>query len=252
MKKQHQPSIILVKPQLGENIGTAARAMYNGGLTDLRLVKPKFGWPNENALKPSAGAIEIIKNATVYETTKDAIEDLSLVLATTARPRDMIKRVYTPRKAAEEMLSYHNSENKIGVLFGPERTGLHNDDIALSDGVITVPLNPDYTSLNLAQAVLLIAYEWFQINDNSEEKQLSDGGRLQAEKKELIGFFEHLESELDNSGFLRVLHKRPVMVRNIRNMFLRADLTSQEVRTLRGIISDLVDPYYKVRKGNKK
>ncbi len=249
MDQKTNPVIILVKPQLGENIGTAARAMYNGGLTELRLVKPKMGWPNDHAIKPAAGAIKIIEKAKVFETTQEAIADLGLVLATTARLRDMIKHVYTPRKAAEIMFDSYTRCEKIGVLFGPERTGLHNDDISCVDGIISVPLNPDYTSLNLAQAVLLVAYEWFQIKQHSPEVYLDKGDRKRATKEELLGLFSHLETELDRSGFLRVKHKRPIMVRNIRNMFLRADLTSQEVRTLRGVIADLVNPYYKDRSG---
>ncbi|MEN8236083.1 MAG: RNA methyltransferase [Pseudomonadota bacterium] len=244
------PVIILVKPQLGQNIGTAARAMYNGALTQLRLVQPKGGWPNIHAIKPAAGAHVILDNVQVFESTREAIADLNLVFGTTARIRDMNKYVLTPQKLAEKMQSLTQEGSRVGVLFGPERTGLDNEDMSLVDGLIHVPLNPDYSSLNLAQAVLLIAYEWFKIQHDTEPERLKKDDSPFATKEELLGFFEHLERELDASGFLRVLDKRPVMVRNIRNMFLRSAFTAQEVRTLRGIVSSLAHPYHS-RKENK-
>ncbi len=248
-EQSNAPVIILVKPQLGENIGTAARAMYNGALTQLRLVKPRNGWPNTHAIKPAAGANVILDNVQVYDTTREAIADLNIVYGTTARIRYMNKYLYTPQTAAENIAQHIKTGSRVGVLFGPERTGLDNEDLSLVDGFINVPLNPEYTSLNLAQAVLLIAYEWFKTQIvEGEGVVLHKNDSPFASKQELLGFFEHLESELDNSGFLRVLPKRPVMVRNIRNMFLRMPLTSQEVQTLRGIVASLTHPHNQ-RKG---
>ncbi|MBL0942265.1 MAG: RNA methyltransferase [Alphaproteobacteria bacterium] len=239
------PVIILVKPQLGENIGTAARAMYNGGLASMRLVAPRSGWPDPSALKPSAGAYDIIMDAKVFETTREAISDLHLVYATTARMRDMNKPTFTPKQAVEALHDAIAKDVRVGILFGPERTGLENDDLSLVNGLIHIPLNPDFTSLNLAQAVLIMAYEWFQtLNIEGNRKPLRSQPPL-ASKSELLDFFDQLESELDRTGFLRVLHKRPVMVRNIRNIFQRLSLTSQEVKTLRGVIGSFARPYLK-------
>jgi len=233
------PAIILVEPQLGENIGTAARAMLNCGLTDLRLVKPRDGWPSEKARSAASGADKVIDGARLYESTDAAIADLARVYATTARQRGMIKRVATPRRAAKEMRKAASAGRKVGVLFGRERTGLENDDIALADAVIAVPLNPGFASLNLAQAVLLVGYEWFQAADETPPSQLIVNETRPATKAELLNFFVQLEKHLVDSGFLRNIEKRPSMVRNIRNLFQRAGLTRQEVRTLHGIVSDL-------------
>jgi tRNA/rRNA methyltransferase len=242
-RKQYAPSggpaIILVEPQLGENIGTAARAMLNCGLSDLRLVKPRDGWPSEKARAAASGADTVIDDARLYETTSEAIADLSRVYATTARQRGMTKRVVTPRRAASEMRKAAGGGQAIGILFGRERTGLENDDIALADAVIAVPLNPGFASLNLAQAVLLVGYEWFQVADKTPANQLVVNETRPATKAELLNFFQQLEKRLVESGFLRNVEKRPSMVRNIRNLFQRAGLTHQEVRTLHGIVSDL-------------
>lgn len=236
------PVVILVRPQLGENIGTAARAMRNGRLTELRLVAPKFGWPNPDAIKPAKGGAVLLENVKVYETTAEAIADLNLVFATTARTRDMIKTVHTPKKAIEIIHEKSQKGHKTGILFGPERTGLKNEDICRINDIITVPLNPDYTSLNLAQSVLLIAYEWYTKAYAQEVPASQLMARDEHElctKKELDGLYGHLEGELDKSGFLRHPQLRPTMIKNIRNIFARIPMTSQEVRTLRGIISAL-------------
>lgn len=244
-----EPVIILVNPQLGENIGTSARAMMNGGLTELRIVNPKLGWPNVHATKPAAGAVSVLENVQVFTSVQDAVADLNLVLATTARARYMNKSTYNPPEAAEVMWKSYNAGHKIGILFGPERTGLHNDDLTVADSLITIPLNPDYTSLNLAQAVLLMAYEWFKLKNSADYAEKANNEEGRACKKELVGLFDQLEFELDRSGFLRIEHKRATMIRNLRNIFLRANLTEQEVRTLRGVISDLVTPYFADRTG---
>lgn len=235
------PAIILVQPQLSENIGTAARAMMNCGLADLRLVRPREDWLQERAVRASSGAEAILHGATVYERTEDAVADLTHVYATTGRNRYMVKRVVTPRIAASEMRTHITEGRGCGVMFGPERTGLENDDIVLADTVLTVPLNPEHCSLNLAQAVLLMGYEWFQVaGDVQAEASMTKGarGRL-ANKQELVGFFEHMERELDACGFLRLPDKRPTMVRNLRNLFQRAEMTEQEVRTMHGVITEL-------------
>jgi tRNA/rRNA methyltransferase len=235
------PAIILINPQLGENIGMAARAMLNNALGDLRLVAPVHGWPNKHAIKPSAGAEVVLDAVQVFYDTKQAVADLSHVYATTARDRDMTKRVLTARAAAYEMRGVIKAGGKPGLIFGRESWGLNNDDVALADTLVTIPMNPAFSSLNLAQAVLLVGYEWFQSGDETEgvDERIPKNTRL-ANKDELVGMFEHLEAELDDCGFLRLPEKRPTMVNNIRNMFQRANMTEQEVRTFRGIISGLV------------
>lgn len=238
---QGGPAVILVEPQLGENIGMVARAMLNSALTDLRLVAPRDGWPNDKAVKTASGATVVLDGARVFATTAEAVADLHTVYATTARARDMTKDVVTPRQAAAEMRTFAAEDQKCGVLFGREAVGLHNDEVALADKILMVPLNPAFSSLNLAQAVLLMGYEWYQSAavqpDQSFEVRLDT---RPATKDELVGMFEHLERELDDCGFLGLPDKRPGMVRNLRNMFQRARMTEQEVRTFRGVISGLV------------
>ncbi|NQV82818.1 MAG: RNA methyltransferase [Rhodospirillales bacterium] len=235
------PAVILINPQLGENIGMAARAMLNCGLTDMRLVAPRDGWPNDSATNAASGALVVLENARVFSTTTEAVTDLNLVFASTARGRDMTKPVVTPRKAAAEMHeAWAASASKAGILLGPEAKGLHNDDVALADAVLTAQINPGFSSINLAQAVLLFGYEWYQASIDVVEREVPISAHTRpATKEELVGFFEHLERELDNCGFLHVKEKRPSMVRNLRNLFQRANLTEQEVRSLRGIVSGL-------------
>ena len=232
------PAIVLVAPQLGENIGTVARAMLNCGLTDLRLVRPRDGWPNEKAVPAASGADAVLEAATVFDRTEDAIADLSHVYATTARPRDMVKPVVTPRQAAGAMRAAVGAGDAVGVLFGGERSGLDNDDVVLADTVITVPLNPSFASLNLAQAVLLVGNEWFQAGPVDMPAEM-DRGAHPATKAVLQNFFEHLEQELDRAEFFRVAEKRPTMVRALRNLFQRAHPTEQEVRSLHGVVTAL-------------
>jgi tRNA/rRNA methyltransferase len=236
---QAGPAIVLVEAQLGENIGAAARAMLNCGLADLRLVRPRDGWPSEKARAAAAGADRVVDDARIYPSTESAIADLSLVYATTARPRDMIKPAVTPAAAAEAMHAAAARGARAGVLFGRERSGLANDDVALADFVLTVPLNPGFTSLNLAQAVLLVGYEWYGRADATPSVALNWGATRPATKAELVNFFHHLEEALDDSGFLALADKRPRMVRNIRNLFQRAGLSEQEVNTLHGIVKSL-------------
>jgi tRNA/rRNA methyltransferase len=236
------PAIILVAPQLGENIGTAARAMYNCGLGELRLVSPRDGWPNKKANAAASGADVVLQQARLFDSVEAALADLRHVYATTARDRYMVKRILTPRGGAREMRGFLAAGESCGILFGPERTGLVNDHIALADTVLTVPLNPAFSSLNLAQAVLLIGYEWFTAGEETPAEQLVTGHSKPATKEELLRFFGHFEEELDRSGFLRTSDKRPGMIRNLRNFFQRAQPTAQELRTLHGIITAFVGP----------
>ena len=233
------PAVILVEPQLGENIGMVARAMLNCGLADLRLVAPRDGWPNPAAESAASGADVVLARTRLFDTTGAAVADLSRVYAATARPRDLVKPVVTAKQAAEELRAAEAERGACGVLFGPERSGLTNDDVALADAVIEVPLNPAFASLNLAQAVLLVGYEWFQAGSARRPRRLPRGGAKRATKDELVNFFERLEAALDRAGFLLPEEKRPHMVRNLRSLFSRADLTDQEVRTLHGIVSAL-------------
>lgn len=244
------PAVVLIEPQMAENIGMVARAMLNNELYDLRLVRPRDGWPNQKAFKPASGADVVLEKARVFDSTEAAVADLGHVYATTARARDMTKDVVTPRHAAGQMRSLALDDIKTGVLFGKEAWGLNNDDVALADSILMVPLNPAFSSLNLAQAVLLMGYEWFQsaIDGEGPEKgsvfEVRNDTRP-ATKEELIGFFEHLEAELDESGFLRVADKRPNMVRNLRNLFQRARMSEQEVRSMRGVVASLVRDHKK-------
>jgi tRNA/rRNA methyltransferase len=235
-----QPAIILVEPQLAENIGSTARAMLNFGLTKLRIVNPRPSWPSDRAMEVSSGAGIVLQQAEVFRSLAEAVADLRVIYATSARPRDMVKEIVTPRRAAQELREHEAAGIKVGVIFGPERTGLLNEDIALADRVVTVPLNPDFSSLNLAQAVLLIAYEWHLAADDTPPHSFRYGDGAPAEKHHLMSFLTRLEAELDECGFLRQSHMRPTMVRNIRAMFGRASLTDQEVRTLHGILTELV------------
>ena len=233
------PAVILVRPQMGENIGAAARAMLNFGLTDLRIVEPRDGWPNVKAVNAASGAIEVIDAVRVFDSAAQAIADLSHVFATTARPRDMLKPVTTPRAAVADMRAWDAAGERSGLLFGRETMGLDNDTLTLADAIIEVPTSPAFASLNLAQAVLLIGYEWLLSAVEPAEPVIRPGQTRPATRAELQTFFDHLERELDACGFLRNKEKRPTMVRNIRNLFLRTGLFEQELRTLHGIVSEL-------------
>jgi tRNA/rRNA methyltransferase len=244
------PAIVLIKPQLGENIGFAARAMANFGLRDLRLVAPRDGWPNDKAQAAAAVAAPIIEGATVYDSVEAAVGELHFVLATTARPREMVKRVMSPETAASELTRRALAGQRTGVMFGAERSGLDNDAIALADAIVTAPVDPDFASLSLPQAVLLFAYEWLKGQRHEALGRITafDGPAAEgtaapqtrpATRAELFNLFEHLESALDRSGFLRPPERRPSMVRSIRNTFHRMGATDQDVRTWRGIVSSL-------------
>lgn len=233
------PAFILVRPQLAENVGTAARAMMNCALRDMRLVDPDEDHLCSRAIAASSGAEEILYNARVFKTVPEAIADLQKVYATTGRPRDMIKPVMTGLGMAKDILKNHLGGVKCGVLFGPERTGLENDDLAYADIIVNIPLNPKHCSLNLAQAVLLTGYELFRLFDETPEHILAMPNTEPANKEETEHLFRHLEEELEKAGYFKSVEKQPRMMRNLRNIFMRADLTSQDVRTLHGVIADL-------------
>lgn len=233
------PIVILVRPQLDENMGTAVRAMLNCGLSELRLVSPRDDHLSDKAIAAASGADRVLREAEVFDSLDAAIADLHRVYATSARRREMVKPIMTPRHALAGVRAALARGERCGILFGAERTGLTNDEMAQADTVVEVPLNPAFASLNLAQAVLVMGYEWFQGEAPAPPVELPLNGGRPATREELLNLFVHLERELDACGFLRALDKRPSMVRNLRNMFGRASLTEQEVRTLHGIIKEL-------------
>ena len=226
------PAIVLVRPQLGENIGMAARAMLNCGLAELRVAAPRDGWPNPAAQAAAAGADAVIERAQVFDTAADAVADLQLVLAATARRRDVEKPVHGPRTAARLL---RESGARTGVLFGPERAGLDNDEVGLAAGIVEAPLNPAFPSLNLAQAVFLVAWEWRMAGPPPVPPPPS--GLASAEA--FAGFWRHLDGALDDAGYYREPKLKPTVQRNLRALFARAGLTGQEVRTLRGVVARL-------------
>ena len=234
------PAIILVEPQLGENIGAVARAMLNFGLVDLRLVRPRSKWLNDKTRAMASRADEVLDRAQVFATTEEATAELQHLYATTARPREMLKPVVTARFAAAAMREASAANELVGILFGGERAGLLNEDIVLAGSIITVPLNPAFSSLNLGQAVLLVAYEWFASGDHTLPQHLDAGRTRLANRAELVGLFEHLEGELDACGFFdNIQDKRAALISNIRNSLQRGPFLEQDIRTLRGVIKAL-------------
>jgi cysteinyl-tRNA synthetase/tRNA/rRNA methyltransferase len=233
------PVVILVRPQLADNIGACARAMANGGLFHLRLVAPRDGWPQHKAWRNSSGAHRILDEVRVFGSVPEAVADLQHVFATCPRPRHIIKPVLTARGAAAELREICGRDLRVGLLFGPERAGLDNDDMAQADMLVRYPLNPAFMSLNLAQAVMVLAYEWWMAAEPTPPRELMTNETSVATKGELENFLAHLVDQLDACGFLRNLPKRPGMVRNIRHFFQRGEVTEQELRTLHGIVTEL-------------
>jgi tRNA/rRNA methyltransferase len=229
-------AIILVEPQLGENIGAVARAMLNCGLTDLRLVKPRDGWPSDRAERAAAGADIVLERTRLFDTVEAAIADLTRVYATTARSRDMMKPVLSPTEAIDRLVAAEARGETAGVMFGRERSGLTNDDVALADAAVTFPLNPDFTSLNLAQAVLLIGWEWRKRVAEAPPAESRPAISTPATHGDLTHLFGHLETELDAGGFFFPPDNKPIMVRNLRTLLTRAQMTEQDVKTLHGVI----------------
>lgn len=230
------PAVILVEPQMGENIGAAARAMGNFGLTDLRLVRPRDGWPNLQAVRSASGADRVIEGVRVFEKTEDAIADCTLLLATTAREHGQQKTIVGAEEAARLMQPRVAAGETVGILFGRERTGLENYEISLADLVVTLPVNPAFSSLNLAQAVLILGYEWFKLASGGALPFETQHKAGPAEKKHLLAFFESLERELERAEFFRPPEKRATMTTNLRNLFHRMTPTLQDVQTLQGIL----------------
>lgn len=240
------PAIILVRPQLAVNIGMCARAMANFGLSDLRLVNPREGWPRTGALKKgayaaAAGAVHLLEKAKLFASVEAAVADLNGVLATTARERGQLKPVLTPAEAMPEIAARIGAGEKYGMLFGPERTGLTNDEVAIAEKIITFPVNPAYASLNLAQAVLLVGYEWMKAASGDAAPFAPPERSPPAPREMILSFFAYLEGELERVGFFRPLAKKPVMQQNLRNIFHRMQLTEQDVRSLRGMVVRLAE-----------
>ncbi|HEY1929949.1 MAG TPA: RNA methyltransferase [Caulobacteraceae bacterium] len=233
----HPPCVILDAPQLAENIGAVARAMANFGLSDLRLVRPRDGWPQPRAWPAASGAESVLEAARVFDTLPQAIADLTLVLATTARPREAVLPVMTPREAAA-ILAGLGGEARSGLLFGGERAGLETADVALCQGIITIPVDPARRSLNLAQAVIINAYEWRMTFDDRAPQNFPPPAP-NASGEALMGLYGQLEAELETSGFFHPPEKREAMVRNLRAALGKAGFTDQEVRTLRGVVTAL-------------
>lgn len=236
------PVIILVHPQLGENIGAVARAMANFGFKELRLVAPRDGWPNEKARHMASGAENIIDAAKIFPDFNAAMADIHVAYATTARPRDMEKRTVAPDEAMQEI----PNGKRIAFVFGPERTGLENDHIVMCDALITIPTAPEKTSLNLAQSMVIIGYEWFKsakcLVPSAEKKELlSTGHSALATKEDWNALFDQIDTYLEETDYYRVDHKKEIMWQNMRNMFLRGNWSEQEIRTFRGMLRVLYE-----------
>jgi len=234
------PVIVLVEPQLGENIGAAARAMANFGLSRLRLVKPRQAWPNDKARMMAAGADRILDQAGLFDTLEAAIADCSFVLATTARAHDQAKPVIGPQQAAAEIAPRIASGGTVAILFGRERNGLENDEVALADRIVTLPVNPAFASLNLAQAVVIVAYEWFKLVGSGLPFAMPQKSKA-APKQQLLAFFASLERELEKVEFFRPPDKRETMQINLRNIFTRMQPTQQDIQTLHGVIMAIAE-----------
>jgi tRNA/rRNA methyltransferase len=235
------PVVILVEPQLGENIGMAARAMGNFALGRLRLVKPRDGWPNVAAQRAAAGADHILGNVELFDTVEQAIADLTLVFATTARAHDQAKPVVGPEGAAGEIVGHVAEGGGAGILFGRERSGLTNDEVALANRIITFPVNPGFASLNLAQAVLLMSYEWFKLSTAGALPFAMPERSEPASQHQMQAFFDNLVAELDKVEFLRPAEKRDTMLVNLRNIFTRTDPTKQDMHTLHGVVMAIAE-----------
>lgn len=243
----HSPVVILVRPQLGENIGAVARAMSNFGLKELRIAAPRDGWPNKRAEETASGGESIVKAAKIFPDFTSAMHDIQLAYATTARPRDMEKRVITPDVATKEITE---SDGKIALVFGPERTGLENEEIAWCDTLITIPTAPENSSLNIAQSAVVLFYEWWKAS--AELRVLSAGKEPTqhaarstrhlsppAPKEDWQGLFGQLEAYLDEVNYYRVADKKIIMWQNLQNMLLRGQWSGQEIRTFRGMLRSL-------------
>ena len=235
------PVVILVEPQLGDNIGSTARAMANFGLSRLRLVKPRDGWPNERAWVAASGADRILDEAMLCETVEQAIADCAYVLATTARAHDQAKPVIGPEEAARILTPRVAAGETVGLMFGRERYGLENTEIGLADAIVTLPVNPAFASLNLAQAVLILAYEWFKHTGGGTLPFSMPQKSEPATKEQLMAFFANVERELDKVEFFRPAEKHETMTINLRNIFNRMQPTRQDIQTLSGVFLSIAE-----------
>lgn len=234
-----QPAFVLIRPQMGENIGAAARGMWNFGLDRMRIIAPRDGWPNQKAVAMASGAGRLLDEAQIFGTTQDAIADCDYVYATTARPRGLTKLVLTPEAAMQDARTRIAQGQKVAVMFGPERSGMENDDIARANAIISVPVNPDFPSLNLAQCVLLTGYEWRREAVEVEASRIDAAGDW-AEQIEIEKLSDHYEQRLQEAGFFYPEHKAENMKVNLRNMWSRMPMTRADVQMLHGMMRQMV------------
>lgn len=235
-----QPAFILVRPQMGENIGAAARAMWNFGLDHMRVVEPRDGWPNERAVALASGAGRLLDNAGLMGSVEEAVRDCTYVFATTARQRGLTKPIVTPERAMEQARAIHAEGGKVGVLFGPERAGLENEDIVQADAIISVPVNPEFASLNLGQCVLLTAYEWRRATAEVAPEVMEMARTDFATGLEIEKLGDHFEERLEEAGFFFPETKAEGMKLNLRNLWGRLPLTRADVQTFHGMLRQMV------------
>ncbi len=236
MSNAIKPVIILIKPQLGENIGMVARAMFNCGIEELRLVKPRDGWPNDRAMATSAECLKLMPEVQVFDSLADASHDISYIYATTARPRDMQVKVQDPMEVGAESATRASNGEKVAFVFGGESSGLHNTDVAQCNSVITIPLNPDFTSLNLAQAVLLVSWEWRKHSGENLIPAVGEVNSPLASQHHVNKALEVMEEELEKRGFFKSKGAESTVRRNLYTMFNRISMNEQEVQMLHGIV----------------
>lgn len=234
-----QPAFVLVRPQLGENIGAAARAMWNFGLDRMRLVAPRDGWPNPSAVATSSGAAQVLDNVQISDDLPAALADCNYVFATTARPRGLTKPVVSPEHAMQQARALAADGQKVAILFGPERAGLENADIMRANAIVSVPVNPAFGSLNLGQCVLLLAYEWRRGGEAVPPEVLELAGARRATQIEVEKLYERLHASLDRRGFFWPDHKADSMAVSLRNLFSRMEMTDVDIRTWHGVIRTL-------------
>ena len=235
-----QPSIVLIRPQMGENIGAAARAMWNFGLDRMRIVAPRDGWPNPSAVAMASGAGRLLDEAEVSQTVADSVADRTYVYATTARPRELTKPVFSPEAAMKDAASRIARGEKVAVMFGPERSGMENADIAHANAIITVPVNPDFPSLNLAQCVLLLGYEWRRASEEVVDMVVQGQTIETADHRDIEALARHYEERLDEAGFFYPDHKAENMKVNLRNLWSRMPMTRADVQMLHGVLRQLL------------
>jgi tRNA/rRNA methyltransferase len=234
------PYIVLVRPQMGENIGASARAMLNFGLERMRIVDPRDGWPNQSAVAMASGAGRVLDNAQTSQDVAGSLHDCTFVFATTARQRDLTKTIYSPEEAMRLAVEKVDAGQKVAVMFGPERAGLENDDLAQANALISVPVNPDYASLNLAQCVLLVGYEWMRQRGQVTHAVTELAGSNWAQGQDVDHLARHFEERLHEAGFFYPAHKAASMKTNLRNMWSRMPMTRADVQMFHGILRQMV------------